>query len=60
MIGLITKWEYKIINIQPCDIIMRILENMGADGWELIFKDGPMLYFKRPINELPDIWFKQG
>lgn len=49
------KWEYTVIKWNrihpPCDAMEKILDAVGASGWELVSVSERILYFKRPLKE---------
>ena len=46
---LITKWEYKIVNVlNKGDVI---LNQLGEEGWELVAVAGNIAYLKRSKGE---------
>ena len=48
------KFEYKIISISMLSVFdcEKQLNKYGKDGWELVFGNNDLLYFKREINEI--------
>ena len=52
------KWEYSVQEIKTADVggITQCVNNLAADGWELILVNPPLYYFKRAKeSETPEV-----
>lgn len=45
------KWAYDLVWVADPDSQMRVLNDYGQRGWELVSVDQGWGYFKRPVDE---------
>ena len=43
------KWEYKAIIPENDFVPESLMNELGQEGWELVYVDNGIAYFKRPI-----------
>ncbi|MCL2299975.1 MAG: hypothetical protein FWC27_07500 [Firmicutes bacterium] len=47
------KWEYRFLFLTPFTSRYKLearLNELGKQGWELVFVNNPILYFKRKVQ----------